>query len=108
MSRRYTEEELIAAVGPLTSDRLMHYLRLRIVTPAQTDDGPTYREIDVRRVSLLCELNDDLDLDEDALVIVMSLLDQLHGARERLGKVMRALGEEPGDVRRRVARHLTR
>lgn len=106
MTRRYTEAELIDAIPPLTRERLLHYTRLRIVTPMQGQDAPAFREIDVTRVSLLCELTDDMDLNEDALVIVMSLLDQLHGTRARLDTVMHALSVEEHEVRHRIARRL--
>ena len=108
MTDRYTEAELIAAVAPLTPDRLLHYVHLRIVRPVETEEGPRYREIDLRRVTLLCELSDDMELSEDALVIVMNLLDQLHGTRSRLAALMTALGAEEAEVRDRIAQKLPR
>lgn len=107
MMDHYTEAELIEAIAPLTHERLMSYLHLRIVQPAHTDEGLRFLEIDLRRVTLLCELTDDLDLDEDALVIVMGLLDQLHGARGRIAAVMGALSNENEEVQSRIARALT-
>lgn len=108
MTQHFTEAELIEAIAPLTRDRLLHYVHLHVVQPVQTADGPRYREIDLRRVTLLCELADDMEMNEDALVVVMHLLDQLHGSRARLDAVMSALAEEDAEVRARIARSLVR
>ncbi|CTQ31881.1 hypothetical protein [Jannaschia rubra] len=106
MTRQYTAEQLIEAIPALTPDRLLSYVHLSILSPVQTDAGPAYREIDIKRVTLLCELTDDLDLDDNALVIVMSLLDQLHGTRARLDTVMRVLSDEPPEIKGRIAGRL--
>ncbi len=107
MTRSFSETELVSAIDALTPDRLATYVRLRIVLPLQTEAGPCYREIDLRRITLLCELADDMELNEDALVIVMSLLDQLHGSRARLETLMRALSDEEDHVRARILRRLS-
>ena len=106
MTDLYTDADLIDAIAPLTRDRLLHDAHLRIVQPLETGDGPRFREIDLRRVTLLCELSDDMELSEDALVIVTNLLDQLHGNRARLTALMAALTEEDPEVRSRIARVL--
>jgi chaperone modulatory protein CbpM len=43
-----------------------------------------FQEIDVARVRLIQELHDDLGVNEDALPVVLSLLDQLYDLRRRL------------------------
>lgn len=106
MTALYTEAEIVEAVADLTRDQLIRYVHLRIVTPVQTAAGPRFAEIDLRRTSLLCELEADMELSEDAIVIVMSLLDQLHGTRARLGALMDVLAAEEAEVRERIARRL--
>ena len=97
---------MIARVTSLTAERLSHFERLRIVTPVTTPDGPRYRTLDIRRITLLCELTDDFEVNEDALVIIMSLLDQLHGAHSKLEQVMQAIGAEPSETKLRLSRRL--
>ena len=77
MTDDYAPEEIIKRIVPLTPERLRHFESLRIITPVTTDEGPRYRTVDIRRITLLCELTDDFEVNEDALVIIMSLLDQL-------------------------------
>ena len=106
MTDAYAPEEVIARVAPLTAERLRHFERLQIVTPVITPDGPRYRTLDVRRITLLCELTDDFEVNEDALVIIMSLLDQLHGAHGKLDRIVQAIGSEPAEIKLRLSQLL--
>lgn len=51
-------------------------------------DGPAgewmFHDIDVARVRLIRELRDEMEVDEAALPVVLSLLDQLYDLRRRL------------------------
>tara|TARA_R110002049_G_scaffold23781_7_gene84898 strand:- start:120639 stop:120980 length:342 start_codon:yes stop_codon:yes gene_type:complete len=106
MTEAYAPDQLIARVTSLTADRLRHFERLRIVTPVMTADGPRYHTLDLRRITLLCELSDDFDVNEDALVIIMSLLDQLHGAQSRLDQMVQAIAAEPSEIKLRLSQRL--
>jgi len=66
-----------------------------------------FREIDVARVRLILELRDEMQVNEDALPIVLLLLDQLHDGRRRLREVGDALTLlAPDEVRLRILGHL--
>ncbi len=106
MKQDYAPEQVIQRIDSLTAERLSHFERLHIVTPISTPNGPRYRSLDVRRVTLLCELTDDFEVNEDALVIIMSLLDQLHGARSKLEQVVRAIDGEPSETKQRLSQRL--
>lgn len=106
MTSAYAPEQVIESVTTLTAERLSHYEHLRIVTPVNTPEGPRYDTLDVRRIKLLCELTDDFEVNEDALIIIMSLLDQLHGAHWRLEQVVRAIGAEPSETKLRLSQRL--
>ena len=102
MSDRYSRQEAITAVSRLDDVRLVSYLNAEIVTPLQTADGPIFRKLDIVRLELVCELSDQFDLQDDALAVVMSLVDQLHGARAELRSLLDALSEEPQEVQDRI------
>ena len=102
MSRKYTEAEVIQAVERLTVIQLRSFIEADVVTPTQTEAGLVFRQVDLARMELLCELSEDFDLHLDALGIVMSLIDQLHGARRNLRCVLDAVVHEPEDVRQRI------
>ncbi|SDE64379.1 chaperone modulatory protein CbpM [Paracoccus isoporae] len=99
---RYTADELIAAIEDLTRPRLTHYVEMRMVSPVISDHGETYREVDRARVQLLCSLTEDYGLRDDALHMVMTVLDEMHGMRGEMQALMAALAEEPDETRERV------
>ena len=99
----YTAEELIAVIDELTDARLTHYIRIRAVQPMISAQGTRFREVDRARVELLCNLSDCYGLDDDALSLVMSLLDEMHGLRGEVQALMQALAREPDDARRRIS-----
>lgn len=106
MTDRFTEEETVAAVSRLTRTQLVTFIQAEVVSPILTESGPVFRQIDIVRLELLCELSEQFDLEADALGVVMSLIDQLHEVRAELRAVLEALGREPNEVRARIAEAL--
>lgn len=102
------EEETLAAVARLDRALLTRFVRTEVIRPADAGGRVVYRRVDIARLELLCDLCDDFELNDDALGIVMGLVDQLHGTRSDLAALMRALGEEAEEVRTRVAGRLKR
>ena len=66
-----------------------------------------FSEIAIARLHLLRDLQVDLGVDEAALPMVLSLLDQVYELRRTLRGVMAVVNEAPEDVRRRMFAALT-
>jgi chaperone modulatory protein CbpM len=59
-----------------------------------------FRRIDVARAQLIWELRSDMQVNEEALPIVLSLLDQLYDLRRQLRAISEAFAEAiPADAR---------
>jgi chaperone modulatory protein CbpM len=99
MTERFTENEVVTTITRLTRRQLHRFVEGELVRPEQTDRGYVFRQIDIARLELLCDLSLDLNLDDGALCIVISLLDQLHAARQKLALVARAIDTLPDGVR---------
>jgi chaperone modulatory protein CbpM len=95
MTDRFSEDEVITIVTRLTRRQLVGFVESELVRPEQDDDGHVYRRVDIARLELLCDLSHDLDLDETALAVVISLIDQLHAARQDLAAIARAIDNLP-------------
>ena len=106
MTDHLTEDDILNAVPGLTRARLVTYIETELVMPLrhehQGNSVHLFRQVDCARVRLLCELADDLDLDEAALGVVIALIDQLHTARRDLLSIARALQAESPEVRARI------
>jgi chaperone modulatory protein CbpM len=106
MTRQYSEDEAIAAVATLTRTQLIGFVEAEIIVPLHTETGPVFRRVDLVRMELLCELCESFSLNEDALSIIISLIDQLHGSRNELNTILKAIEAEPADVRERLGQAL--
>ena len=90
-----TLDTLCLRFAALTAEDLLHWIAEGHVHP-DTDSGTlTFRAIDVERVRLILELRDVLEVNEAALPVVLSLLDQLYALRRRLREAGLAV-DEPG------------
>lgn len=99
---RLTEQEVIATVQQISLRRLRLWVRNGWIAPAVGAEGPTFDEADVARIRLVCQLKDDLNLNEDAIPVVLSLMDQLYGLRRELKTLVRAIDSQPHGVRNRI------
>ncbi|WP_431267426.1 chaperone modulator CbpM [Dankookia sp. P2] len=86
----------------LAEAEIHRWVALRWLRPEGTPGGWVFQEVDVARIRLIVELR-ALDLDEEAMPVVLSLLDQLHATR-RQPRLLRQAVEEtaPDAVRDRL------
>lgn len=98
MTDRFSEDDVVTRVTRLTRRELVRFIDWEFVRPEQSNGGYVFRRIDIARLELLCDLSQDLDLDETALGIVISLIDQLHAARKDLTAMARAVEVLPTEV----------
>ncbi len=102
MTDRYSEDEVITIVTRLTRTRLVGFIDGNFVRPERAEGGYVFRRIDIARLELLCDLSDDMDLDEGSIDLVLSLVDQLHAARQQIAVLSRAFDSLPAAERDRV------
>ena len=102
MTDRYSEDDVVATVTRLTRRQLVSFIECNFVRPEREAGAYVFRRIDLARLELLCDLSQDLDLDETGLGIVISLIDQLHAARQDLATMTRAIAALPADLQARI------
>ncbi len=98
-----TIEMLTHTVIGLNPDDLRRWIDNAWVRPDGQPGQYRFHDIDVARLRLIVELRDDLGVDEAALPVVLSLLDQLYEMRRHMIR-LRAVIETavPEDVRGRI------
>lgn len=94
--------ELLALMPELSDDRLAALTEAGIVLPVQAEAGARFRDLDAARLRLALDLEDVFALHDEALGLVLSLIDQLNGARGDMRAVLGALAEEPPETRARL------
>ncbi|WP_159347831.1 chaperone modulator CbpM [Roseomonas harenae] len=84
-------EAVLHRVSGLDEARLNAWIEEGWVRPERQADGFVFQEIDIARCQLILELRDELEVDEAAMPVVLTLLDQLHQTRRQLRRVAEAL-----------------
>ena len=100
------EQELIDQIATLEAGALSRWIERGWVVPAVGIEGYAFADVDVARVRLICDLSHDMDIDEDALPIILSLVDQLHDARHLLRVLGIAISALPKEARDLIAARL--
>jgi chaperone modulatory protein CbpM len=95
-------EEVLAAEG-LEAAELTLWVEERWVLPARDRGRLRFTQTDLARVRLINELRRDLSVDDEALPIVLSLLDQLYALRRQVRALRDALESLPPDLREALA-----
>lgn len=103
MNDQFSEDDVVMTVTRLTRSQLVRFIEWDLVKPQRRDEGFVFRRVDIARLELLCDLSMDLDMDETALGIVISLIDQLHAARQDLAAMAGAIDALPEDLQTRIA-----
>jgi chaperone modulatory protein CbpM len=63
---------------------------------AEAEGAPyLFDQSDLARVKLIAELRRDLDINDDAMPVVLRLLDQVYGLRRTLGELVKAIEALP-------------
>ena len=76
--------------------------------PDEGGAGWEFLEIDVARVRLIHDLHRTMDIGEETMPVILSLLDQIYELRGTLHDLLRVLQTQPEDVRTTVLAALRR
>ena len=85
---------------------LERWITLSWVRPMQGDGDWHFSDADIARIELICDLHRDLGIAEDAIEVILPLLDQVYALRRQVRALTDALGALPEDVRRDVLARL--
>ena len=95
--------EVLARRIAVPEAEITRWVELSWLRPRGARGAWHFDELDEARLRLIAELR-GLALDEEAMPVVLSLLDQLHATRSRMRLLQRAIDEAaPDAVRARLA-----
>jgi chaperone modulatory protein CbpM len=97
----------IAVSAGCSTEELRVWIERRWVLPARDSEGAyMFSEADIARVRLIAELKGDLAIDDEAIEVVLPLLDQVYGLRRQLKAVLAAVADLPEEQREKVWRQI--
>jgi chaperone modulatory protein CbpM len=93
-------ERVVALFPDLDAAELAAWIAHRWVQPEPAEgESWIFHEIDVARVYLIYDLRHELDIAEEMMPLVLSLLDQVYELRRTLKAMTRALETQPPEVK---------
>jgi chaperone modulatory protein CbpM len=101
-----TFDEVVAGLEALQAHDLTHWVEASWVMPLREGEVLHFSEVDVARVRFLCDMRYDFSLGEEAIPVLLMLLDQVYDLRRQLKAVAVAVEGQPEEVRQAIARIL--
>jgi chaperone modulatory protein CbpM len=101
-------EELLNRFVGLDRRELTRWVENRWVLPERREKTWIFHQIDVARVELILEVRQEFAIDDEALSLILGLLDQVYDLRRQLGRLCDALAAQPPEIRAAVKRALPR
>lgn len=98
-------EAVLRTVQGVEASELERWIEARWVRPERIDSNFLFTEIDVARVHLIVELRNELMIDEEAMPVVLNLLDQVYALRHRLKTLADALDALPPEIKETLRTH---
>lgn len=77
-------DDLLAAVAELQRSDLDAWIREGLVAATPDEGTLAFTDMQCARVRLICTLRYELEIETETLPVVLSLVDQLYEARQRL------------------------
>jgi chaperone modulatory protein CbpM len=93
-----TIEQVVAEIK-VTRGEVTAWVEQRWVRPLEEDGRYLFDEADRARIKLIAELRGDLEVGEEAMPLVLRLLDQIYTLRRALTELQGAIKELPAEAR---------
>ncbi|HEY9548259.1 MAG TPA: chaperone modulator CbpM [Kiloniellaceae bacterium] len=103
MAVRFDEILVTLDIG---ASELSAWIEQHWVLPVEVEGDLVFDDTDVARVKLIAELRNDLGVNEDAIPVVLRLLDQVYGLRRALADLNEAIRALPESAQDQLRAHL--
>ncbi|HXO02712.1 MAG TPA: chaperone modulator CbpM [Stellaceae bacterium] len=101
-------EELLIRFRELERRDLARWVENSWILPERHADTWAFHEVDVARVELILDIRRDFAIDDEAMGLVLGLLDQVYGLRRQMRRLCDAVATQPQEVQDQIRRALPR
>jgi chaperone modulatory protein CbpM len=99
-------DDLLGRFAGLERAELTRWVENRWVPPDEAGGRWVFHEVDIARVELILHVRRDFVVGDEAMEVVLGLLDQVYSLRRRLTRLADALAEQPPEVRAAIKKAL--
>jgi chaperone modulatory protein CbpM len=101
-------DDLLLRLRGLERRELVRWVENDWVLPERQGEAWVFHEVDVARVELIIEIRRDFAIDDEAMGLVLGLLDQVYGLRRQMRRLCDAVASQPAEVQDAIRRALPR
>jgi len=101
-------DELLLRMHGLERRELTRWVENRWVLPERHAENWVFHEVDVARVELILDIRRDFAIDDEAMGLVLGLLDQVYHLRRQMRRLCDAVAMQPAEVQEAIRRALPR
>jgi len=101
-------DELLLRLRGLERRELIRWVENRWVLPERRAESWVFHEVDVARVELIFDIRRDFAIDDEAMELVLGLLDQVYDLRRQMRRLCDAVATQAPEVRDAIQRALPR
>jgi len=99
-----TLRQIVEDVHGVSEHELRQWVEAEWIAPVAAEEDYLFSEMEVARIRLIRDMRRDMNVEEETLPIILSLLDQVYDLRHRLRCVTAAVHEQPQDVQDDIRR----
>jgi chaperone modulatory protein CbpM len=99
-------DDLLLRLRDLERRELTRWVENRWVLPERRAESWVFHEVDVARVELILDIRRDFAIDDEAMGLVLGLLDQVYDLRRQMRRLCDAVATQPPQVRDAIRRAL--
>jgi chaperone modulatory protein CbpM len=96
------EEVLEMLQERIDRQTLEEYIAREWLQPVSHPSGWYFEDIDIARIELVCHLTQDIQVNDEGMDVVLSLLDQLYGARAHMQKMHHAISQQSPEIQTNI------
>lgn len=85
-----TFEEIVAEIEVAPAE-LDAWIEQQWVLPTRQGETHVFNDADIARVRLICDLRRDMAVNDEAVPVILQLLDQIYGLRDTLAELRAAI-----------------
>src|SRR5258708_210063 len=98
--------QYVATEIGVTVEDLSGWVERRWVLPVRSGKDFAFDAADRARIRMILDFHRDLAIDDEAMPVVLALLDRLHAARAQLRNVLRGVAELPESAQTAVLQRM--
>jgi chaperone modulatory protein CbpM len=99
-------DEVLIRYRSLERRELVRWVEERWVLPERRAETWVFHEVDVARIELIIEIRRDFAVDDEAMPLVLSLLDQVYALRRQMRRLCDAVAAQPEDIQAAIRQAL--